>query len=145
MVALAELCGDERRVANVLRLVRSRGGCGMAVFFKPGAFIYGVSDNKTLRARVTIGNAQTGAWKISLSNQLVTKGKGSSNIEVGLGHKVRGKQLQVLVTVVDVNPSTNVTSARLVLSGGAPSTFDLDFDEGGDGDTTVFTFLVDLQ
>jgi len=116
----------------------------MSVHFQVDSFDYAVATGM-IQATPTIGNAQTGAWRMTLDGNELAKGTTPVAVPVGTGAAVKGKRLMVYITSVDVSPVTNEMAVQVAMSGGAkPNTLEQDFDDGNSGDTTVFTFIVDL-
>ena len=116
----------------------------MSVHFQVDSFDYAVAMGM-VKATATIGNAQAGAWRMTLDDKELAKGTTPVPVKVGSAAAVKGKRLMVYITSVDVNPTTNEMAVEVALTGGAkPNTFEQDFDDGDSGDTTVFTFIVDL-
>lgn len=117
----------------------------MSVHFVVDSYEYTLAPNGNVTARATIGNAQAGGWRMTLDDVELAKGTVSQDVPVGSAQAVKGKTLEVTVTCVDVNPTTNDTVATVGMQGGASAQkLEQDYDDGGAGDTTVFTFLVDL-
>lgn len=116
----------------------------MSVHFQVDSFDYAVGTG-VIEATATIGNAQTGAWRVTLDDKELAKGTTPVAVAVGNGAAVKGKRLMVYITSVDVNPTTDEMAVKVTMNGGAkPDTFEQDFDDGAASDTTVFTFIVDL-
>jgi hypothetical protein len=117
----------------------------MSVHLEFDTYDYPINAKSQITARATIGNAQSGGWRMTLEGVEVGKGTKPQIVTLGAGQAVQGKTLQVVITCVDVNPNTNTTVATVAMGGGTGAgKFEQDYDDGGDGDTTIFTFLVDL-
>jgi hypothetical protein len=113
----------------------------------PKFVTYLVEPVSQLTAKVTIGDAQSGGWAIGFDDTHVKKGSGEDPVPVGSGRDVKGKLLQIVVTVVDVRPETNHLSCTVTIAGGPSGPVEVEqaYDEGGDGDTAIFTTLVQFQ
>jgi hypothetical protein len=113
---------------------------------KPQSLDYAVADDSKVTVRVVVGDAQGGGWHIDLDD--VSLGKGGEPVEVpiGDGKAIRGKELQIVVSAVDIQPATNRLSATVTLDGGknGKKSVEQRYDEGSDGDLAIFTTLIDF-
>ena len=98
--------------------------------------------------RVVIGDAQAGGWVVAWDDQHVL-GKGSDprDVPVGEGNNIAGRALQVTATAVDVRPETDRLSSMLTISGGPDGDQHIvaTYDDGGDGDTAVFSTMIGFE
>lgn len=113
---------------------------------RPQSLSYPVDDGSQVVVQITIGDAQGGGWSLDLDDTRFGKGNGSDPVPVGDGKTIRGKELQVAVSVLDIQPQTNRLSATIVIDGGpqGKQTVPHRYDEGDDGDLAIFTTLVEF-
>jgi hypothetical protein len=111
----------------------------------PKFVTYRVRPESDIEVAVTIGDGQVGGWAFGFEPGDVTKGTEKPAV-VGKGSEVIGKMLQIVATVVDVNPATNHLSAIVTISGGpgGPQRVTSSF-QGADSDTAILTTLVMFQ
>jgi hypothetical protein len=89
---------------------------------------YSVLDMNDVTVTITVGSGQFGTVGIRLAGTKVAAGEGRLHVNLGLGKDVRGKMLEILTVVQDVNPMTNRTEVTHVLTGGAAAaTFPSEF------------------
>ncbi|MCV9385855.1 hypothetical protein [Reichenbachiella ulvae] len=101
-------------------------------------------DHGVIRAKLTIGNGQTGGHSVFLGNNLLGQ---DSEVEIGEAAGLKGKQLIATCTVVDTNADTNWTSFTLLLKQGGddlktfgPYSKKVDKDK----DVVGYTLIIDL-
>lgn len=113
---------------------------------RPQSVSYPVNDDSKIIVQITIGDAQGGGWSIDLDDAKIQKGSDSAPVPIGDGKAIRGKELQVAVSVLDIRPETNRLSATVVIDGGTQGkqTLPQRYDDGDDGDLAIFTTLVDF-
>jgi hypothetical protein len=113
---------------------------------RPQSVSYPVRDDSKVVVQITVGDAQGGGWSIDLDDAKIQKGSGSAPVPIGDGKAIRGKELQVAVSVLDIRPETNRLSATVVIDGGTQGkqTVLQRYDDGDDGDLAIFTTLVDF-
>ena len=101
-----------------------------------------------IRVRVVIGDAQAGGWIVAWDDQhIVAKGSDPQDVAVGGGQEIAGRILQVTATAVDVRSETNRLSSTLTISGGVDGDQQIvsTFDDGGDGDSAVFSTMIGFE
>lgn len=108
---------------------------------------YPIDPTCQLVAKVLIGDGQRGGWAIGFDDAKAQKGSAEDPVPIGVGKDIRGDLLQIVVTVVDVRPETNRLSCTVGIAGGPSGPVEVKqaFDGGADGDTAIFTTLVQLQ
>lgn len=83
---------------------------------------YAVEDDADVTVTVTIGSGQFGSIAVRLNNAKIAGGEGKLHVRLGQGRDVRRTTVEILSVVNDVNPMTNRTEVKYVLTGGAVRT-----------------------
>jgi hypothetical protein len=67
-----------------------------------------IEDNSDVILNITIGNAQIGGSLIRWKNENTNLGKGKiTHLTLGRGSVIKGKTLEILTNLVDINEQTN--------------------------------------
>jgi hypothetical protein len=121
----------------------------MGIHIVPTTETYRVHDGAKVTLRITIGEAQIGAWVVAWSsNNVVARGAEPELVDLGFGRDLRGRTLQVVVTAQRGGAGTDRFSRTLAFDGGAEGSREvLDHWEQGDSDddTVVFTTMIGFQ
>lgn len=121
----------------------------MGIHIVPTTATYRVHDGAKVTLRITIGEAQAGAWVVAWSStDVVARGTEPDLVDLGLGRDLRARTLQVVVTAQRVRPETDRFSRTLALDGGTEGPREvLDrWEQGASGDdTVVFTTMIGFQ
>jgi hypothetical protein len=121
----------------------------MGIHIVPTTETYRVDDGAKVTLRITIGEAQAGAWVVAWSStDVVARGTEPEVVDLGFGRDLRGRVLQVVATAQRVRRETDRFSRTLVLDGGPEGPRQvLDRWEQGTSsdDTTVFNTMIGFQ
>ena len=74
-------------------------------------------DGENISLTVTIGDGQFGVIKVMVDSVIIASGQEKLHVSLGDAANLRAKKIKVLSVVNDVNPITNRTVMRWVISG----------------------------
>jgi hypothetical protein len=120
----------------------------MSIHIIPTTATYRVRDGEEVTLRITVGEAQAGAWVIAWSSDdIIAQGNNPDVVELGVGRDLRGRMLQVVVTVERIRPETSRFSRTLIIGGGVDGKKQLvdHWDQGTSDDAAVFTTMIGFQ
>jgi hypothetical protein len=120
----------------------------MSIHVSVDSLVYSTTDESHVQVRVMIGDAQGGGWVVCWdADNIIQKGSDSVPVSIGVGKDIRNKVLQIIATVVDIRPETNRLSSTATISGGVggPKTLVHTHDDGAEGDSAIFTTMVQFQ
>lgn len=94
-----------------------------------------------VRVRVTIGEAQKGAWVMLLGNQHKAGGTSADIVRLGTGAELTGTHLEVSAIIQDVRPDTDQLTLTVDVIGASTTTVKLSHT-GAPGDAAAYSVIV---
>lgn len=120
----------------------------MSIHIIPTTETYRVHDAEKVTLQVTIGEAQAGSWVVAWdSEDVVARGTNPDVVELGVGHDLRGRVLQVVATAQRIRPETSRFSRTLAIDGGVEGARQVvdRWEQGTSEDIAVFTTMIGFQ